>query len=216
MPRFHPYRIFRKYKRLREELGEAALNSELEDIVSNSGVARKVAVWLFETFASFPISFFADTDTPATSLVADFDGVNLGLKFQSSEDGFILGVRFYKGGTANAGPHFGSLWEEDGTNLDTVEFETETDSGWQEQLFDTPIPIEADTTYVVSYYAPEGSYSHTGSFYTNRVLKSPLIALSNNESGGNCVFDYAATSEFPTSSGNSSCYWVDVIFVDEL
>jgi len=35
--------------------------------------------------------------------------VELGMKFQSSESGYVTGIRFYKG-TGNTGTHTGTLW----------------------------------------------------------------------------------------------------------
>ena len=38
-------------------------------------------------------------------------------------------------------------------------FANETASGWQEAKFAKPIAIAANTTYVASYFAPNGHYS---------------------------------------------------------
>ena len=43
------------------------------------------------------------------------------MKFRADQDGFVTGIRFYKG-TGNTGTHTGSLWSSDGTRLATVTF----------------------------------------------------------------------------------------------
>jgi hypothetical protein len=43
-----------------------------------------------------------------------------------------------------------------GTLLGQVTFTNESASGWQEADFPSPVPVAADTTYVVSYFAPIG------------------------------------------------------------
>lgn len=40
----------------------------------------------------------------------------------------------------------------------------------------------------------------------------PLHAVKEGDSGGNGVFAYTATSAFPTSSYQSTNYWVDIVF----
>ena len=83
------------------------------------------------------------------------------MKFQSDIAGTVTGVRFYKG-VGNTGTHTGNLWTADGTLLSSVVFTNETASGWQEMSFAGPVVIAADTTYVVSYYAPDGHYAADG------------------------------------------------------
>ena len=67
-------------------------------------------------------------------------------------------MRFYKGAN-NTGTHVGKLWTSTGTLLGQVTFIDETATGWQQALFSSPIAIDANTTYVVSYFAPNGGYA---------------------------------------------------------
>ncbi len=57
--------------------------------------------------------------------------VELGVKFRADQDGFVTGIRFYKG-SGNTGTHTGSLWSSSGTRLATVTFTGETGTGWQQ------------------------------------------------------------------------------------
>jgi hypothetical protein len=162
-----------------------------------------------------PCTIWGSGATPANPLDVDNRPVELGLKFRSDKAGFITGVRFYKGGPENGGEHFGHLWTSNGTLLGTATFTNESNSGWQQALFPTPIPIMANTTYIVSYFAPQGRYAgDTGYFASFGLDNYPLHALSNAVSGGNGVFLYYPTGGFPTDTYLSSNYWVDVVFME--
>jgi hypothetical protein len=155
-------------------------------------------------FAGMPRNPIANDPSPA----------ELGLKFRSDIPGLISGVRFYKGGAANGGQHVGRLWTIDGTLLGSVTFANETDSGWQQALFQNPIPITAFTHYVVSYFAPQGHYAaDDGYFSFSGVDHAPLHALSDT-AAGNGVFLQSPAGGFPTGSSQATNYWVDVVFTD--
>ena len=111
-----------------------------------------------------PCSVWLPAQTPAQVTVGDSNAVELGLKFRTTHDGFITGVRFYKG-PQNIGIHVGNLWTTTGTLLGTVTFANETASGWQQALFAAPVGVTANTTYVVSYHTDAGFYSGDGAFF---------------------------------------------------
>jgi hypothetical protein len=184
--------------------------SGAEDLAGN---AMTPVSWSFTT--EVPISgatVWSDSATPATLASTDTRAVEVGVKFRSSLDGYITGIRFYKG-TTNTGTHVGHLWSSTGTLLASVTFTSETESGWQQASFATPVAIVAGQTYVASYYAPVGGYSvNTGYFSSSGTTNGPLTVLANGVDGGNGVFRYVAGGGFPTSSTNSSNYWVDVVF----
>ena len=160
-------------------------------------------------------TIFAPAAMPDNPMANDQSSVELGLKFRSDKDGLIAGVRFYKGGAANGGQHLGRLWTIDGTLLGSVIFANETNSGWQQALFQTPIPITANTTYVVSYFAPQGNYAADNNYFASSgVDNAPLHALSDAAAGGNGVFLQSLTGGFPTDSSMATNYWVDVAFID--
>ena len=147
-----------------------------------------------------------------TKLKADSAAIEVGVKFRAATDGFITGIRFYKGGTANSGTHRGRLWSASGTQLATANFSGETASGWQQVTFAQPVAVTAGTTYVASYYAPKGRYSITENYFTTATSSGPLTALASGTDGGNGVFRYGTGGGFPTNSWNASNYWVDVVF----
>ena len=158
-----------------------------------------------------PKNSIFDLATPTIVDAGDPGSVVLGVKFQASVAGSVTGVRFYKA-SANTGTHVGSLWAADGTLLGEASFSGETASGWQTVTFATPVPVTAGTLYVASYLAPNGHYSATpAAFASNPVDNPPLSALANG-TALNGVYRYSATAAFPSSSWNSTNYWVDVLF----
>jgi phosphodiesterase/alkaline phosphatase D-like protein len=159
-----------------------------------------------------PCSIWNDSTTPQVPTQNDANAIEVGVKFQANTNGYVIGIRFYKG-AGNSGTHTGSLWSSTGTRLATATFANETASGWQQVSFANPVQISANTTYVASYFAPVGRYATSNSFFAGGgVTNGPLRALSNAEAGGNGVYRYGSTSGFPTSTFNSENYWVDVLF----
>jgi hypothetical protein len=164
-------------------------------------------------------TIWPDTDPQATLFTEDNTptiGVELGLKFRADTAGLITGIRFYKD-VANTGTHVGSLWSASGTLLASVNFPTETASGWQQMALASPVAILANTTYVVSYNTSYSTnqlkYSaSSGYFAASGVDNPPLHALAEGVDGSNGVFIYSSTSAFPNLSFNSANYWVDVVF----
>jgi hypothetical protein len=150
--------------------------------------------------------FWPGAVTPDEMQANDPDSVELGMKFYTDMAGTINGVRFYKGGSDNSGPHTGTLWTSAGKKLASVSFASETASGWQTAYFATPVAIIPGQTYVVSYHAAEGHYSATESFFSTGVHTG---SLHTPASAG--VFRYGA-SAFPNQSYMKANYWVDVIF----
>lgn len=170
--------------------------------------------WSFTTASANtgPFSIWASSVTPKVVSSSDHRAQELGIKFQSDLSGYIAGVRFYKG-AGNTGTHVGHLWSSTGVLLATATFSAETTSGWQQVHFTTPIAIAANTVYVVSYYAPVGSFSYSTSYFSKAGIDTaPLHALSNTAAGGNGVFTRGKLGSFPSSSNNATNYWVDLVF----
>ena len=157
-------------------------------------------------------SLFSPSATPGTITEADPNAVDLGVKFQASTSGTIIGIRFYKG-PQNTGTHIGDLWTTSGTLLASATFTNETASGWQQVNFSSPVSITAGTTYIASYEAPVGEYSADANYFANAVTNGPLTAPSTSSSGGNGVYAYGSGNPFPNNTFNASNYWVDVVFV---
>jgi hypothetical protein len=174
-----------------------------------------VHTWSFTTVASGLLSFWAPSTTPAVPSADDNSAVELGTKFRVDAPGTVVGVRFYKG-SGNTGTHLGRIWRSDGTLLGSVTFTGETNSGWQQANFATPVAVVPGTTYVVSYYAPNGHYSVNGGYFSSQGVDNGVIhALANGVDGGNGVFGYGAGGVFPTNSFNAGNYWVDIAYQED-
>jgi hypothetical protein len=161
--------------------------------------------------AVIPGDTILDFAAPAVVDSGDRSSIELGVKFSPEVNGSVTGVRFYKA-AANTGTHIGSLWSSTGTLLASAAFAGETESGWQQVTFSTPVAVTAGTTYVAGYFAPNGHYSATsGAFSTGPLSNPPLQALAN-ETSENGVYAYGSASTFPSNSFNATNYWVDVLF----
>ena len=164
------------------------------------------------SFTTNILTIWSSTTTPANPSANDPNAIEVGLKFESTLAGYVTGIRFYKG-SGNTGTHVGHLWDANGDLLASATFTDETASGWQEVDFSTPVAIEPNTVYVVSYFAPNGDYAADADYFaTSETDNGPLRALSSPESGGNGVFVYGPSGGFPTNSFNSTNYWVDLAF----
>ena len=143
-------------------------------------------------------SVWGTGSTPTRADSGTATGTEVGMKFRSEVSGKVTGVRFFKS-TANTGTHVGSLWTTSGTRLASVTFANESASGWQQALFSSPVSINANTTYVVSYFAPNGHTAKDDSyFYPNpsprpdtysRVDSPPLHALRHTNGTVNGLED---------------------------
>ncbi|ROQ03697.1 Ig-like domain-containing protein [Rathayibacter sp. PhB93] len=149
---------------------------------------------------------FADA-TPATASAEDSSSVEVGMAFTASTAGSATGIAFYKG-SRNTGTHVGSLWDASGTRIAQVTFTGETATGWQSAAFATPVELVPGARYTVSYLAPAGYYAATGAGLASPVTNGALTSAS----GDNGVYRYGSGGVMPSSSYNSTNYFVDVYF----
>jgi len=159
-------------------------------------------------------NIFGPSDIPAELIHADAGPLEVGVRFKATANGVIKGIRFYKGGVANGGTHIGNLWTTSGTLLGTATFSGETNSGWQEVYFSTPVSVTANTAYIASYFLPQGNYSKSGGFFGSSDFTNGqhLMAPQSAPGEANGLYVYTATSALPTEDAFSTNYWVDVIY----
>jgi hypothetical protein len=171
---------------------------------------------------SCPCSLWGtNTVPPGAADSADNSSTEVGLRFTTDTFGTITGMRFYKVAT-NTGTHVGSLWSASGQLLAQATFTGETSSGWQQVNFSSPVAVQPNTTYVVSYHAPNGHYAQTeGYFYPQPapppdggsiVDSPPLHAARGTGSNVSGVYAYSSGTSFPTSTYNAENYWVDPVY----
>ncbi|MGE7432953.1 DUF4082 domain-containing protein [Kitasatospora sp. NPDC001175] len=158
-----------------------------------------------------PCTIWPSSAVPAHTDSGDAGAIELGTKFRTTVNGAVTGIRFYKS-ALNTGTHTGSLWSTDGTRLATGTFTGESASGWQQLTFATPVPVKANTTYIASYYAPNGHYSYDDGYFTSQGAGiDPIKALMAGADGDNALYRYNTGGGFPNSSYHSSNYWVDAV-----
>jgi hypothetical protein len=173
-----------------------------------------------------PYSNVASATTTGTAAAADtiwsnsyvppenaysYGSYEVGVKFTASVAGAVTGVRFYKQTWMNGYLHVGHLWSSAGALLATATFTNETSYGWQQVSFASPVTIQANTVYVISFSTGGGYFGiNTGFFTSGGVTNGPLQALSNSVSGGDGV--YNRSGDFPDVDSNGLNFWADVAF----
>jgi len=173
-------------------------------------------------FAGFALLLFAKTDlatpTPGTAysffslssvpelLAVQDHSVELGLNFQTSTPGAVTAIRFYKA-SGDGTSHAVKLWDASGHLIASAKSSNETAYGWQQIDLVTPAPLSAGVKYTVSYHS-NGIYAANDVYFTKVIASGPLSALASP----NGVYAYGRASAYPTSTYQTSNYWVDVVF----
>jgi len=147
------------------------------------------------------------TQVPGVPNFTDNVPYELGMKFRSAKGGQINALRFWKA-PSETGTHIGKIWTATGTLLASVTFTNETASGWQQQLLETPVNIQANTTYVVSVNA-NAYYVLTYDQLSSSIVNGDLSSVAD---GNNGVYDVNPNS-FPTNSYRNTNYYRDIAFV---
>ncbi|MEU8384469.1 DUF4082 domain-containing protein [Streptosporangium sp. NPDC048865] len=198
-----------QYKWTPETAGPVTIRVRAVDDIGNlQSVLTTLPVTITE---GCPCTIWPSTTVPAVASHNDNHRTEVGVKFQTTTEGVVSGVRFYKG-ALNTGTHVGSLWSSTGQLLARATFTDETASGWQQVTFSTPVQVSAHTTYVASYHTTSGYYSITRPYFTQQYSNGLIVAPATGVVGGNGVYKYTAASAFPTSTYQATNYWVDVVF----
>jgi hypothetical protein len=138
-------------------------------------------------------------------------GVELGVKFTSSQSMSITGVRVYR---VSPGTVTGHLWDgAGGSPLATGTFSGSNTHSWQDLMFNSPVPIQAGHTYVASYHVPDTQYALQYDFFaTSGYVVGPITALSSPDGSGNGVYCYDNDPTncvvFPVNTYRDINYWV--------
>jgi hypothetical protein len=182
---------------------EAAGSSGPNVITVNVSLVCPCTIFTTQT----PIDMTTYNDGPHGGTV----GMEMGVKFRSSINGFITGIRFYKT-AGNSGVHTGELYSSAGTRLAQAVFTGESGTGWQQVLFSSPVAITANTTYVAAYHSSLGYYVEDNNYFTSSVNNGYLTALADGIDGANAPFVYTASPAFPNQPYLKANYWVDIVF----
>ena len=154
-------------------------------------------------------SIWSPTARPA-NFAAQYTAIELGTRFRSDVDGTIAGVRFYKA-PGDPGTHEGKLWSATGQLLARATFTNETESGWQQVNFATPVAVTANTNYVVSFHTSAGFFGYDPNYFATTGVDNGLLhALPDSAAGPNGV--YTRDGGFPNQGYLASNWWADVVF----
>ena len=181
----------------------------LAGVTTGDGAVLGTRTWTFRTRApeSLQDQTLLGDVVPETTATDDGAPVELGMAFTPVRNGTIKAIRFFKG-AGNKGTHTGTVWSASGSPLATVVFTNETAAGWQSATLAQPLEVSAGTTYVVSYFAPQGHYSVTPGFFSGPLAKGDLTAPASN----NGRYGYSSIGGFPGYTFGAANYFVDVVF----
>jgi glucose/arabinose dehydrogenase len=145
-------------------------------------------------------------------LVTETSPLEVGVKIRSDVAGTISAVRFYKVASSTR-TYTVNVWSAAGVKLGSGSASLGSGNGWVSVPLTTPVGVQANTTYVVSYFSPSGNYAGSLGYFSGfSAYSPPLRALAEGTSGSNGVYLYGSTSGFPTFAYASTNYWVDVVF----
>lgn len=151
----------------------------------------------------------------------DTGTTELGVKVKPSTNGYITALRFYKPIISTETSHTGNIWSSTGVNLATVTFTNESEYGWQEARLSSPLRVNEDQLYILSYGTTTSTYiasqgALTGTTFGSGYLKAYADQSSENTATGsgtrNGVFTTTAGNYPNTGSTNGSYYWIDAVF----
>ena len=167
-----------------------------------------------------PCTIWGGNRTPLEVDGGSANPITVGVKFTSDTFGTVTGIRFYKS-AKNTGTHIGQLWTSSGQLLSSATFSGESASGWQTVTFATPVPINPNTTYIASYFAPNGHFaSDDGVMFADpspsgvptTMDSAPLHAVRSTLANPNGVFANGTNPTFPATADLADNFWVDLSF----
>ena len=164
------------------------------------------------------------SDPPAATLSQVSGGectaAELGVRFRSSQPGFVTAIRFWKAGMDSA-DYEGRLYSRSGALLGSTGPASLVGAGWSELPFAAPVRIEAGFIYVAAYYSASGNYAYTlggrdGSLSV-AADSPPLRAAPAGEDGPNGILFSGRGGGFPRTAPAvpGTNFWADVVFVAE-
>lgn len=156
----------------------------------------------------------------------------LGMKFVSEVDGYISGIRFFRG-AGNTGTQTMRLWLYGRTSAPLATASVSgVQTGWVEGSFSQPVRVLANRVYVVSYSAPTG-FAFTKAYFNHpfgnlvpplrarglaysEFNKVPtLTAAAPAEPGGRNGVISTTMGAYPATATESN-YFVEPIFFSQL
>jgi hypothetical protein len=181
--------------------GQQTILARSADDSANLGAAAQLTLGV--PGRTCPCTLFGDSATPA--IASDVASVEVGVRFRADANGTITKLRYYGRGNGRVGHLWGASTT---TPLATANFADTNTLGWHEATLSTPVQITASTTYVASYFSPDGAYAAEPDFFVSGFDAAPLHALGDP----NGVFVYTGGPAYPTDTFGSTNYYVDVVY----
>jgi len=94
--------------------------------------------------------------TPTTPDAGDNGSISVGRQVPQRRRRHVNGIRFYKA-TANTGTHVGALWTARRPAARRSDLQKRNGLRLAAGRIRSPVAIQANTTYVASYFAPTGT-----------------------------------------------------------
>ncbi|MCA1984435.1 DUF4082 domain-containing protein [Nocardioides nematodiphilus] len=136
------------------------------------------------------------------------NGLEVGVRFRTSQRVQITGVRIYRVDTATL---TGSLWDASGRLLAHGAFAPGPANAWQDMRFAKPVTIAPGGIYVASYFTPRTRYAFRYDYFADagRTV-GPITAVAATTGHPNGVFCYddAVCGSYPVRGYRNSSYWV--------
>ena len=142
------------------------------------------------------------------------NGLEVGVRFETSQPVQVTGVRIYR---VDSSTLTGSLWDATGTRLATGTFAGRGASGWQDLTFDAPVTVVPGQTYVASYYTPKTRYAFEYGYFASAARTvGPITALRSTSAAPNGVhcYDDRSCGSFPVRGFRDSTYWVSPLWTE--
>ena len=181
-------------------------------IATGGSLTRLPATWPAPTTGTSPTagSIWGNSYVPSENYYSS-GSYEVGVKFTASVAGEVTGVRFYKQSWMGGYVHVGHLWTSTGTLKATATFTNESNYGWQQVIFSSPVAILANTVYIASFSTGGGYFGIPAP--SSRTAGSPTgrCKPANSVPGGDGVYNRSGV--FPTVNGNGMNFWADVAFV---
>lgn len=167
-----------------------------------------------------PCSLKSLTNPAGAGTFDDSGTLELGVKIKPSANGFITAVRFYKPITSTLSSRTVNIWDASGNNLRTATSSNESEYGWQEVKLSSPLAVNQNQLYIISYYTSDGVYMSSigglNSTMTNGYLNAFADTNAENAATGsgnrNGVFRQNSSGYPNTGTTNGSYYWIDAVF----
>ena len=138
--------------------------------------------------------------------------IELGVKFTTDFPGTVTGIRFYKAAAQHRHAHRQPVDRRRHAARPGHVHRTSRRAAGSTCTFASPVAVTADTTYVASYFAPNGHYSVTSGGFSSAVDNPPLHALANGTSANGVLrLRRREHASRPRAAGAAN-YWVDVLF----